>query len=157
MDEDQWYFAYGSNLFIEQKVDRTGPIRKAVRCRLPGFRFAFNKRGNGGQIYANIVPDKNAEVWGVVYLCNPTAIQKMDRREGVANGDYEQKLVTVEKDSGEKVEAITYIAGEDFVCKPGKPTSDYLLKIIAGARHHSLPEEYIVEIEILGNEANVTP
>ena len=63
MNKDQWYFAYGSNLFINQKERRTGRIRQAVRCRLPGFRFAFNKRGNGGQVYANIVPDDAAEVW----------------------------------------------------------------------------------------------
>jgi len=149
MKVDQWYFAYGSNLFIDQKEKRTGRIRKSVRCRLPGFRFAFNKRGNGGQIYANIVPDDAAEVWGVVYLCNPKAIEEMDRYEGVASGHYERISVAVERQAGEKVEAITYIAGEDFVCEPGKPSKEYLLKIVSGARHHSLPDEYVAQIESL--------
>ena len=48
MNGDQWYFVYGSNLFTDQKEDRTGCIRQSIRCRLPGFRFTFNKRGNGG-------------------------------------------------------------------------------------------------------------
>lgn len=151
MDRDQWYFAYGSNLFIDQKEQRTGRIRQAVRCRLLGFRFAFNKRGNGGQTYANIVPDAAAEVWGVVYLCDPTAIQEMDRYEGAASGHYDRIPVTVEKDSGEKVQAITYVAGEDSVCDVSKPRPGYLFKIILGARHHSLPEEYVTEIERLAN------
>jgi len=149
MNGDQWYFAYGSNLFIDQKEERTGRIRQAMRCRLQGFRFAFNKRGNGGQIYANIVPDDAAEVWGVNYLCDPLAIQEMDGWEGVSSGHYERIPVTVEKESGEKVEAITYVAGEDFVCDPGNPSVEYLGKIISGARHHSLPEEYVGEIESL--------
>ena len=149
MNGDRWYFAYGSNLFIDQKEKRTGRIRQADRCRLSGFRFAFNKRGNGGQVYANIVRDDSAEVWGVVYLCNPKAIEEMDRFEGVASGHYERIPVTVESKPGEQVEAITYVAGDDFVCEAGKPSPEYLHKIVSGARHHSLPDEYVAQIEKL--------
>ena len=149
MNEDLWYFAYGSNLFIDQKEQRTGRIRQADLCRLPGFRFAFNKRGSNGQIYANIVPDDAAEIWGVIYLCDPKAIREMDRFEGVSSGHYERISVTVESESGEKVEAITYVAGEDFVCEAGKPSPEYLHKIVSGARHHALPEVYVAKIEKL--------
>lgn len=149
MNGDQWYFAYGSNLFVDQKEKRTGRIRQANRSRLSGYRFVFNKRGGKGQIYANLVPDESAEVWGVVYLCNPKAIRSMDRYEGVASGHYEQVSVKVNQVSGEPVEAITYLAGEDFVCEPGKPSVKYLGKIISGARHHALPEEYVRMIEAL--------
>jgi gamma-glutamylcyclotransferase len=114
MNCDQWYFAYGSNLLVDQKEKRTGRVRQPVRSRLKGYRFAFNKRGDIGQIYANIVPDDNAEVWGVAYLCNPEAIRSMDRYEGVASGHYERIQVVVEKDMGETAQAITYVAGEDF-------------------------------------------
>ena len=41
MNEDQWYFAYGSNLLIDQKVERTGQIRQAVLCCLEGLRAYF--------------------------------------------------------------------------------------------------------------------
>ena len=99
MNSDQRYFAYGSNLFVNQKETRTGRIRQAVRARLKGYRFAFNKRGSGGQIYANIVPDDTGEVWGVVYLCNPEAIRSMDQCEGVAGGHYKCIRVAVEKDT----------------------------------------------------------
>lgn len=34
---DRWYFAYGSNLEVDRKVERTGHIRSTVRCRLPGI------------------------------------------------------------------------------------------------------------------------
>jgi gamma-glutamylcyclotransferase (GGCT)/AIG2-like uncharacterized protein YtfP len=148
---DQWYFAYGSNLFVDQKEERTGRIRRAVRCRLKGYRFAFNKKGSKGHVYANIVPDAQAEVWGVVYLCSPEALADMDRYEGVANGHYEQITVTVEKDSDESVQAITYVAGQDFVCEPSRPSEDYLDRIVSGARHHGLPQAYIELIEALAS------
>jgi gamma-glutamylcyclotransferase (GGCT)/AIG2-like uncharacterized protein YtfP len=147
MNGDQWYFAYGSNLAVDQKEKRTGSIREALPCRLTGYRLAFNKRGSGGQIYANIVPAAAAEVWGVAYLCNPQAIREMDEYEGVAGGHYEHLPVTVVLKSGEEVDAITYVAGDDFVCEAGNPSHDYLSKILRGARHHALPEAYIAQIE----------
>jgi hypothetical protein len=55
----------------------------------------------------------------------------------------------VEGDSGERIEATTYIAGEDFVGEPGTPSDKHVGRIISGARHHGLPEEYIEMIEEL--------
>ena len=149
MNNDRWYFAYGSNLFVDRKEQRTGSIREAIRSRLSGYRFVFNKRAKEGPIYANIVPDESTSVWGVAYLCSPEAFRDMDKCEGVANGHYERIPVKVNQVSGQTVEAITYVAGEDFVCQPGKPSSEYLDMIIDGARHHEIPEEYIRMIEAL--------
>jgi gamma-glutamylcyclotransferase (GGCT)/AIG2-like uncharacterized protein YtfP len=149
MTGDTWYFAYGSNLSVDQKELRTGRIRRAVRCRLPGYRFAFNKKGSNGQVYANIVVDDSQEVWGVIYLCNRAAIDEMDRYEGVDGGHYERKVIQVINDAGEKVNAITYSAGARFVCEDGRPSSQYLQRIVSGAKHHGLPEDYICGIEEL--------
>ncbi|MEX2142448.1 MAG: gamma-glutamylcyclotransferase [Pirellulales bacterium] len=149
---DTWYFAYGSNLSVDQKEDRTLKIRQAIRCRLPAHRFAFNKRCDDGRICANIVRDDATEVWGVVYLCDSTAIRTMDRWEGVARGDYERLPVRVLNDMNEIIEAVTYVAGADFVCEPGQPSSDYLALILRGARHHGLPDSYIEQIELLARE-----
>jgi cation transport regulator ChaC len=150
MNHDKWYFAYGSNLLVDQKEDRTGQIRQALRARLPGYRFAFNKRGDKGQIYANIIPDESHEVWGVIYLCNPAAIKEMDKREGVSGGHYARQTVQVITDTGKEVSAETYIGGSDHLCDEGRPTDEYLNRILDGARHHGLPEEYILAIERLG-------
>jgi gamma-glutamylcyclotransferase (GGCT)/AIG2-like uncharacterized protein YtfP len=149
MPSDQWYFAYGSNLLVAQIESRTGRIHRAIRSRLQGYCFRFNNRDENGEIYANIVPDPAAEVWGVVYLCDTEAIFKMDEFEGVADGCYRRIPVTVESDSGERIEATAYIAGEDFVGEPGKPSGEYLGRIISGARYHGIPEGYIEMLEKL--------
>ena len=148
MKDDAWYFAYGSNLSVEQKERRTGPIRKAICCRLKDYRLAFNKRGTNGDVYANVIPEPTEEVWGVIYRCSTNAFREMDRHEGVSTGHYERMTVTVESEDGEMVTAITYIAGAAHVCEEALPNDDYLQMILQGARYHRLPQRYIRSIEI---------
>jgi gamma-glutamylcyclotransferase len=147
---DRWYFAYGSNLSVDQKELRTGTIRSSVRCQLLGYRLAFNKRASSGGVYANVMPNKPSAVWGVAYLCDENAIAALDRCEGVSGGHYRHEGVEVVTDGGEVLHALTYVAGDDFVCAEGRPRNDYLRKILDGARHHRLPDDYIASIEALG-------
>ncbi|MCR4411263.1 MAG: gamma-glutamylcyclotransferase [Thermoguttaceae bacterium] len=149
MNDDCWYFAYGSNLLIDQKEARTGPIRQGSErpriARLADYRLAFNKRGTGGVVYANVVASPSAEVIGVVYRCNPESMRKMDAKEI----GYERKTVKVTADNGEALEAVTYVAKPEYVCHEDTPPKDYLDRIINGARQHGLPEDYIKSIEAL--------
>ena len=147
---DTWYFAYGSNLLVDQKESRTGDIRSAVRCHLPAYRLAFNKRPlSGVGAYASIVPDETATVWGVAYLCDQAAIASLDRREGVSGGHYRHQDVDVVTDAGDVLQAMTYVAGEAFTIAERRPTRDYLQKIVTGARQHQLPEDYIAALQAL--------
>jgi gamma-glutamylcyclotransferase len=145
--DDRWYFAYGSNLAIDQKEGRTGKIREARHAWLPGHRIVFNKLGSDGTGKANITPDASRVVWGVAYLCSPKALTEMDAYEGVAGGHYHRKNVQVRCESGELLEAVTYVAGEQFVRSAIPPTSEYLHRIVSGARNHGLPEDYIKEVQ----------
>lgn len=144
MDEDLWYFAYGSNLLVDQKEARTGSIRKALPCRLKEFRLAFNKRCSNGNVAANLVAEPTEVVWGVAYLCHSHALREMDGWEG----GYNRAIVTVETTGGEALEAITYLANADHVCDESAPKDDYLNRILDGARHHRLPLDYICSIEM---------
>lgn len=144
---DHWYFAYGSNLLTEQKVERTGPIRECKRARLDGYRLTFNKRGDDDTGKANIVPDASSSVWGVVYRCNDAALLKMDKREGVSGGHYKRTTIRVRLDGESELEVITYVAGDSFIDDSCSPMRSYLNRIIDGAREHGLPDSYIREIE----------
>jgi len=149
MSEDRWYFAYGSNLCIDRKERRTGRIRSARPCRLEGYRLAFDKRDNKGTVFANIVADSSETVLGVVYLCCPVAIKELDRYEGVSGGHYEHHSVEVITHDGDRISALTYVAGADHVCEEGKPSAEYLGHIISGAIYHGLSQEYILNVERL--------
>jgi gamma-glutamylcyclotransferase (GGCT)/AIG2-like uncharacterized protein YtfP len=132
---------------VDQKEERTGTIRQAIPCRLSGYRLAFNKRAPAGRAYANIVRDPSSEVWGVAYLCDPEAMQSMDRFEGVSDGHYERITVELATRAGESISAVAYVAGQDYLIDETAPLPNYLNRILSGARHHGLPEEYIARIE----------
>lgn len=151
-DDDIWYFAYGSNMDRARKERRTARIREARVAYLLDYCFAFNKRGSGDAIYANIVPRKNGRVWGVIYLCGPQTVRLLDGYEGVAGGHYVHEDVTVTTIDGEEVKALTYVAGADHVCEKGYPSPEYLNHIVSGAQQHGLPRRYIRKIESLGRK-----
>jgi cation transport regulator ChaC len=147
--EDNWYFAYGSNLNVDQKEFRTGTIRKAVRCHLKHYRLAFNKRSGASGVAANIMPQDGQIVWGVAYLCSAEALSKMDSWEGVASGHYRRANVQVQTGDGGTLNAIAYIAEDKYVTEESRPSDEYLQKIISGAQHHAFPQEYIEAIKRL--------
>jgi hypothetical protein len=142
----------GSNMSRDRKEERTGAIRDARRCRLLGYRFAFNKRSGRvpGAAFANIVSDDTSTVWSVAYLCNKDAFERLDHFEGVLSGHYKHLSVSVVLDNGDVLDAITYVAGESYICEERAPTDVYLNAILVGAREHQLPAEYIERIETLG-------
>ena len=148
---DTWYFAYGSNLWIDQKERRTSAIRTGAErpqiARLAGHRFAFNKRGSNGQVYANVMVCPGEEVIGVVYRCNLATVDTMSEYEG----GYDRTTVTVVIEDGSTVEAITYVAMKRNVVGDARPSEEYLTRILTGASQHGLPQDYIEKLRRLAN------
>ena len=72
------YFAYGSNLGLEQMAKRCPESRYIGHARLPDFRWQINERG-----YANVVPEPGGYVEGLCYLLSPEDEARLDRSEGV--------------------------------------------------------------------------
>ena len=140
------YFAYGSNLWIDQMVKRTGSIDREDgwprRAALADFRLTFNMRGDDGQVFANI-ESAHSHVLGVVYRCTSKALRIMDNYEC----GYERRRVIVVFCDGERLEATTYVAEQTHLTSTGTPDADYVQRIVRGARQHGIPETYIREIE----------
>ena len=113
----------------------------------------FDKRGSNGQRFANIVPDRSADVWGVAYLCSPVAMEEMDRFEGVGAGHYIRTAVRLLTETGEPRDAVTYVAGAEYLCEETSPMQPYLQKILKGALYHGLPEEHIRFIEAVAQRS----
>jgi len=154
--EDSWYFAYGSNMSIRRKVKRTGIIREAVLARLKGYRLAFNKKAARVEdnVYANVVVSPSDEVWGVAYLCNAEAMNDLDRWEGVASGNYQRQSVQLIVRKGETLQAVMYIADDDYIVGESKPSDKYLNHLLTGAQEHGLPPDYIAMIKRIANQGN---
>ena len=139
---DSWYFAYGSNLWKDQMIARTGAIGRAEHvpriAHLENYRLVFQRLTTAGAAFANIVIPGDG-VLGVIYRCSPADLEKLDRYEG----GYQRQPITVTDQYGEALSAIAYIIRSAQAANFIKPSAEYLKKIVTGARQHGLPEPYI--------------
>ena len=133
-----WYFAYGSNMnparLADQRLkERAVQMGPRIGGRLDGWRLAFNKiaRSPEGAAAGNIVEAPGETVHGTLNRMPDAGLAVLDIWEGVAGGHYKRQTVAVVRaDTGETIEAVTYIAlkvGEGL-----RPTRDYLDHLLAG-------------------------
>jgi len=133
-----WYFAYGSNMnparLADQRLkERAVQMGPRIGGRLDGWRLTFNKiaRSPEGAGAGNIVEAPGEAVHGTLNRMPKEGLLVLDIWEGVAGGHYEQRTIPVVRaDTGETVEAVTYIAlkiGDGL-----RPTREYLGHLLAG-------------------------
>jgi cation transport regulator ChaC len=135
--DEIWYFAYGANVRrrIQPLEHRSG--------RIKGYRLRFNLEGRprGKAAPANLHPDPDAEVWGVLYRITRRDLIRLDSTEGVPGRGYRHVVIEAEDRNGRVIPAITYIAQGKEV--DGKPSLRYITLLREGARTYGLPETYI--------------
>jgi cation transport regulator ChaC len=139
-----WYLAYGSNMhhsaFRERR--RMQPIEWRIG-RIKGYRLRFNLEGRpkGRAAPANICPDPDGEVWGVLYKITQRDLVRLDATEGVPGRNYRHVWVPAEDPDGNIVTAVVYMArGKET---DGTPSLRYISLLRDGARAHGLPEDWV--------------
>jgi cation transport regulator ChaC len=139
-----WYLAYGSNMHHSAFRERRGIKPTEWRVgRVTGYRLRFNLEGRpiGKAAPANICPDPDCEVWGVLYLITRRELLHLDFTEGVPGRHYRHVWVTAEDTNGKVVDAVAYMArGKDT---DGNPSFRYISLLRDGARLHGLPETWV--------------
>jgi gamma-glutamylcyclotransferase (GGCT)/AIG2-like uncharacterized protein YtfP len=149
------YFAYGSNMNIDQMRERCGNRTLQAECvaKLEDHRLAFTRwspRRKCG--CADAVADAGSEVWGVVFRLSEAEQRELDKSEG-----YDPKGPR-EKNAYVREERIVYRDGDKnqplpvkiyFVVEKGTylPNTEYKNLILQGARYHNLPLWYICQLE----------
>lgn len=144
-----WYFAYGSNLdprtFLGRR--RMRPLEARV-ARLDGWALCFDLPvGPGERGVANVRRRADAHVWGVAYHLEREQAAFLDRTEGVPQGAYRRQAVELRDAAGAAVAAFTYASESGRPDR--KPSRRYLGLLLAGARHHRLPEDYVAWLRSL--------
>jgi gamma-glutamylcyclotransferase (GGCT)/AIG2-like uncharacterized protein YtfP len=140
---DVLYFAYGSNMLRARLGARTPSAVSLGRGRLQGHALAWHKPGADGSGKCDIVPQAGAHVWGVLYRMTAEDKQRLDEIEDVGRG-YEDELVPIVLDDG-IVETHAYRA---TTADPTlSPFDWYHAIVVAGAREHGLPRDYVAGIE----------
>jgi len=142
--EHVWYFAYGANMhdraFRERR--RMSPVDQRVG-RLRGYRLRFNLEGRpkGRAAPANLSPDAEAEVWGVLYKVTRRDLLRLDSTEGVPGRGYRPQWFEAEDRDGSVLSAVAYIAPGNET--DGNPSLRYLTLLREGARANGLPEQWL--------------
>jgi len=143
-NDTAWYFAYGSNMhdsaFLERR--RMRPLEWQAAC-LKGYRLRFNLDGTprGRSAPANICPDPDTEVWGVLYRITQKDMLRLNLSEGVPGGAYRPTWLAVEDAEGCPIDAMTFVAPGNPV--DGRPSLRYISLLQEGARAHGLPPAWL--------------
>ncbi|WP_180899321.1 gamma-glutamylcyclotransferase family protein [Martelella soudanensis] len=141
------YFAFGSNMLTERLGRRCPSARPVGPAALEGHALAFSKIGREGSGKATIVERAASRVFGVVFTLDPRELDLLDAFEGKGKG-YDRidncALRLLKNDA--TVSACTYKAPPAF-CDPALiPFDWYHALVIAGARQHGLPEDYVARL-----------
>jgi cation transport regulator ChaC len=147
-DETIWYFAFGANMhdsaFRERR--RMQPLEWRPG-RIAGYRLRFNLEGRprGRAAPANIAPDPQAEVWGVLYRITRKDLLWLDATEGVPGRRYRHLWLEAEDTEGCKLHTVNYIA--EGKASDGNPSLRYITLLREGARAHGLPKHWLRFLE----------
>jgi hypothetical protein len=121
------------------------PSHRALgAAELPGYRLGFLRRSiRWGAGVVDIVRAPGRSVWGVLYEL-PLGLGKLDSKEG-AGFAYRRIEVDVLLD-GSPLKAVAYeVMGKEPFEVP--PRGDYVELLVAGAREHGLPDQYIAALD----------
>jgi hypothetical protein len=113
--------------------------------KLVGFELYWNKRSSDGSGKCSVTETGHPKhvVWGVAYEMSASDKSNLDRVEGLGQG-YGERAVNVQTQA-ERLSALTYYATS---IDPGmRPYDWYRDLVVAGAREHELPDEYVRMLE----------
>ena len=127
-----YYFAYASNMSRKQMKERCPDAKPKIVATLPNYKIVFTgySRIRKGAV-ATINGSKGDKVLGAVYEITEACLRKLDKAEGYPD-IYKHLNVIVFTDSGEAIEAITFIKSRQE--DEGKASPEYLAIIQQGFR-----------------------
>lgn len=146
------YYAYGSNMFSAWLEKRCPSASALGVASLSGYELAWHKRSNDGSGKCDIaISDApNSVVYGVLYQIACSEKHELD----AAEAGYKHSMIVISYRS-ELISATTYMASETRIDRSLRPYTWYRALVVAGAKQHKLPEEYIRELEATtANEDN---
>lgn len=141
------YFAYGSNLHPLRLRERVPSATLIGVVEARSRKLAFPKRGKDLSGKCNIYETGNKKdvVYGVLYEMDIKDKPNLDRAESKGYG-YNERTVSFTL-NGRSYMPFTYIADDKYIDDSLFPYVWYKQFVIAGARYHSMPKEYIVWLD----------
>ena len=137
--EETLYFAYGSNINLEQMEHRCPDALLVGPVTLQNYELQF--RGSG---FATVAPKKDCVVHGLLWKLTPSCEQSLDRYEGYPR-HYTKETMTVKDAAGAEIPVMAYIMAEPMCRQPALPYPRYYRAIQQGFEANGLPVESLEE------------
>jgi hypothetical protein len=132
-----WTFFYGS--FMNSDVLAQAEVHPAQRqwARLDGWELRIAPR-------ATLIPAPDSCVYGILAQLTHTELDRLYTKDWFGFGTYLPEAVFVTDASAHQRPAMCYIAWQT---EGGKPSQEYIEKMVLVAREYSFPQDYIHHIE----------
>ena len=136
MDETTLYFAYGSNINLDQMAYRCPEAEVVGPVTLDDYVLLFRGRRAGNGV-ATIAPQEGEQVQGLLWRITPGCEQALNRYEGYPSL-YTKETLTVRDRQGNSFQVMAYIMSERYR-EPAIPSSFYYNGIRDGLRQNGMP------------------
>lgn len=146
-------FSYGSNMLTRRLKERAPSATPIAGGRLDGHSLRWHKRGRmDGSGKCDVFATGSAAdcVHGVVFELTAADKPALDRAEGLGSG-YAEKTVEIVVE-GARMPATVYYATD--IDESLRPYHWYKALVVAGAREHGLPAEYVRKLEAVRSIAD---
>lgn len=135
------YFAYGSNMDVDQMANRCPDAILVGKASLHDHSFELDHTG-----VATVVERKGSQVYGVLWLISESDERNLDRYEGVGTGCYRKESLPILDSEGRSLPALVYISNRHI--HDGKTyRSGYMDNIIMNAKRLGFNAEYVRHLE----------
>lgn len=140
--KENYYFAYGSNMNLDQMEFRCPDAMVVGKVCLEDYRLAFRGRGGGG--VATILPEEGSHVDGILWKITKACETSLDHYEGYPHL-YGKEMVSVENETGLKMEAMVYTMNAPYKDQPAIPSDLYLAGIIEGCHQNKMSNKSVID------------
>lgn len=140
---DKYYFAYGSNINLNQMERRCPNATVVESVVLPDHELLFRGNSSGCGV-ATIRPKEGSQVHGLLWRITERCERSLDIYEGFPHL-YKKAPVTVQNSKGESISVMAYIMTEERHLVPVPPSIGYYDGIEEGFKQNGLPRSELRE------------
>jgi gamma-glutamylcyclotransferase len=155
---EHYYFAYGANLNTKRFRENFMNFREVGAALLKDYRLEFSLPCQfHGLGFGSVAPAPGSEVWGVLYQLDALSLKLLDVLEWCNYGYYDRVAKIVEVSVSEEAQKIeTWLYQASAPQRELLPSSEYVHKILGGARDWKFSSTYIEALEALDHKPFAT-
>ena len=137
---DKLYFAYGSNINLDQMAHRCPDALPVGPVMLENYELLFRGSSENGGV-ATIRPKQGSYVYGLLWKLTPPCEKALDFYEGWPNL-YRKESLTVFDANGKAVSVMAYVMNDSRMV-PSIPWESYYNGIHEGFLQNNLPVKHL--------------